>query len=111
MNIKFAAFSVSEKSINTTCHKSIHPVEYVVFLVYTPANLYCKFAFRAHFQCVNARKDHEYSYEMGSVSALTNQILYLETWILKCIDSVIGKSTDKPKALKRVSIYNIDMLF
>ena len=43
----------------------------------------------------NARHDHEYSYEMGSVSALTNQIAYLAKSILKCVDSVIGKSNLK----------------
>ena len=41
---------------------------------------------------INARQDHEYSYEIGSVSALTNQIAYLEKSILKCVDPVIGKS-------------------
>ena len=40
---------------------------------------------------VIARQDHEYSYEMGSVSALTNQIAYLEKSILKCVDYVVGK--------------------
>ena len=40
---------------------------------------------------INARQDHEYSYEMVCVSALTNQIAYLEKSILKCVDSVIGK--------------------
>ena len=44
---------------------------------------------------INARQDHQYSYEMGSVSALTNQIAYLVKWILKCVDSVIGKSNLK----------------
>ena len=44
---------------------------------------------------INARQDHEYSDEMGSVSALTNQIAYLEKSILKCVDSVIGKSSLK----------------
>ena len=44
---------------------------------------------------INGRQDHEYSYEMGSVSALTNQIAYLEKLILKCVDSVIGKSNLK----------------
>ena len=56
----------------------------------TLAYLSCKFAFRAHFQCAvrtydlkcveNANqlvstqgKTHEYSYVLGSVSALTNQ--------------------------------------
>ena len=32
---------------------------------------------------------------MGSVSALTSQIAYLEKSILKCVDSVIGKSNLK----------------
>ena len=41
------------------------------------------------------KQDHVYSYEMGSVSALTNQIAYLEKSILKCVDSVIGKSNLK----------------
>ena len=40
----------------------------------------------------NAWQDHEYSYEMGSVNAFTNQIVCLEKSILKCFDSVIGKS-------------------
>ena len=44
---------------------------------------------------INARQDDEYSYEMGSVSALTNQIAYLEKSILKCVDSVKGKSNLK----------------
>ena len=33
--------------------------------------------------------------EIGSVSALTNQIAYLEKSKLKCVDSVIGKSNLK----------------
>ena len=41
---------------------------------------------------INARQDHEYSYEMVSVIALTNKIADLEISILKCVDSVIGKS-------------------
>ena len=74
--------------------------------------MYCEFAFCAHFQCVvptydlkcvekhestrsNARQDHEYIYEMGSVRALTNQIVYLKKSILKCVDSVLGKSNLK----------------
>ena len=36
-------------------------------------------------------------HEMESVSALTNQISYLEKSILKCVDSVIGKSNLKFK--------------
>ena len=40
-------------------------------------------------------KIHEYSYEMESVSVLTNQIAYLEKLILKCVDSVISKSNLK----------------
>ena len=44
---------------------------------------------------INNRQDHEYSYEMISVSALTNQVAYLEKPILKCVDSVIGKSNLK----------------
>ena len=44
---------------------------------------------------INARQDHEYSYEIVRVSALTNQIAYFENSILKCIDSVIGKSNLK----------------
>ena len=32
---------------------------------------------------------------MGSVSTLINQIAYLENLILKCVDSVIGKSNLK----------------
>ena len=32
---------------------------------------------------------------MGSVSALTNRIAYLEKSILKCVDSIIGKSNLK----------------
>ena len=43
----------------------------------------------------NARQVLEYSYEMVSVSALTNQIAYLEKSILKCVDSDIGKSNLK----------------
>ena len=79
----------------------------------TPTYFYCEFALRTHFQCVirtydlknvengkqlvfYARQDHEYSYEMESVSALTNQITCLEKkLILKCVDSVIGKSNLK----------------
>ena len=70
----------------------------------------CEFAFRAHFQCVvrtydlkcveNANKlvstqgkIHEYSYVLGSVSALTNQnCLIRKQSILKCADLLIGKS-------------------
>ena len=40
-------------------------------------------------------QDHEYSYEIGSISALTNQIAYLEKSMLKCVDSVKGKSNLK----------------
>ena len=64
--------------------------------------LYSEFAFRAHFQSVERRYDlnrienanqllstqdtiHEYSNEMGSVSALTNQIANLEKSILKYV--------------------------
>ena len=59
------------------------------------AVLYYEFTFRAHFQCVirtydlncveytNQRvstqgKIHEYSYEMGSISVLTNQSAFLK---------------------------------
>ena len=41
---------------------------------------------------IKARQDHKYSYEMLSVSALTNLVTSLEKSILKCVDSVIGKS-------------------
>ena len=78
----------------------------------TLAYLYCEFAFLAHFQCVVRTYDLnciessnqlvsmqgkilEYSFEIGSVSALTNQMALLEKLILKCIDSVIGKSSLK----------------
>ena len=44
---------------------------------------------------INNRQDYEYSSEMISVSALTNQVAYLEKSILKCVDSVIGKSNLK----------------
>ena len=44
---------------------------------------------------INASRDHEYSNEMVSDSALTNQIFYFEKSILKCVDSVIGKSNLK----------------
>ena len=46
---------------------------------------------------INARQDHEYSDELVSVSALTNQIAYLEKSILKCVVSVkhVGKSNLK----------------
>ena len=44
---------------------------------------------------MNARQDHEYSYEMVSVNVLSNQIAFLEKLILKCVDSVIGKSNLK----------------
>ena len=72
--------------------------------------LYCEFALRAHFQCVvrtydskcveNANqlvstqgKIHEYSYVLGSVSALTNQnCLFRKKPILKCVDFLMGKS-------------------
>ena len=40
-------------------------------------------------------KIHEYSYEMGSVSVLTNQIAYFEKLLLNCVDSDIGKSSIK----------------
>ena len=67
-------------------------------LTLTPTYLYCKFAIHAHFRCVvrtynlkcvenaNSRQDHEYSYEMVSVSALTNQIAYFVKSILICVD-------------------------
>ena len=78
-------------------------------LTLTPVFLYCEFAFCAHFQCVvrtycfkcveklessriNVRQAHEYSFEMESVSALSNEISCLEKSILQCVDSVIGKS-------------------
>ena len=61
----------------------------------TLAYLYCEFAFRTHFQCVvhmydlkcvengnqpvsTQGKVLEYSYVLGSVSMLPNQIAYLE---------------------------------
>ena len=78
----------------------------------TPTYSYCEFAFRAHFQCVVRTYDFKcvenanqlvstqgkiinYSYEIVSVSALTNRIAYLEKSRLKCVDSVIGKSNLK----------------
>ena len=78
----------------------------------TLAYLYCEFAFHAHFQCfvhiydLNCIESSnqfvsmqgkilEYSFEMGSVSALANQMALLEKSILKCVDYVIGKSSLK----------------
>ena len=74
----------------------------------THAYLYYEFAFWRIFNAlyartienalktrINSRQDHEYSYKMGSVSLLTNPIAYLEKSILKCVDSVIGKSNIK----------------
>ena len=64
---------------------------------------------------INARQDHEYSYEIVRVSALTNQIAYFENSILNCIDSVIGKSNLKFEIsyiiLRKTILYRTSMFF
>ena len=81
-------FETKQTTVMIYMYKIVGPK--MVLATLTSTYLSCEFAFRAHFQCVvrmydlecveNANqlvstqgKIHEYSYALGSVSALTNQ--------------------------------------
>ena len=90
-----------QRYVQVTIIKRLFLVTYLLTYLRTLmlAYLYCVFAFRSHLKCavrtydlnyVEKGKIHEYSYEMGSASALTYQIviLFLLLLFLKCVNSV-----------------------